>query len=60
MPKSKSITSNITRNFIGIELDHGYFEIARQRIATGTVADAPDPSSNEAPDTGVKQYRLKL
>jgi site-specific DNA-methyltransferase (adenine-specific) len=29
---------NLNRNFIGIELDSEYFEIARQRIETGTVA----------------------
>jgi site-specific DNA-methyltransferase (adenine-specific) len=49
---------NLGRDFIGIELDPGYFEIARQRIATGTVDDASetDVTSNETPSP--KQYRL--
>jgi DNA modification methylase len=50
---------NLGRDFIGIELDPGYFEIARQRIATGTVDDVAsetDVTSNETPSP--KQYRL--
>jgi site-specific DNA-methyltransferase (adenine-specific) len=50
---------NLDRDFIGIELDPGYFEIARQRIATGTVDDVAsetDVTSNETPSP--KQYRL--
>ncbi len=50
---------NLGRDFIGIELDPCYFEIARQRIATGTVDDVTsetDVPSNETPSP--KQYRL--
>jgi DNA modification methylase len=51
---------NLNRRFIGVELDAGYFEIARQRLTHGSLDNVPinETSDTVTPVSSNPQYRL--